>query len=683
MKRQRTASAVSGWGAALGACACAVLGLLVLMSSWGLGFSYRSYDLLQRLKQKPDLVPQDLVIVSMDDRSFLELHQNPTQYWDRSLHAKLVRRLTEEGASVIVFDILFNAPEGSSDGDKALVEAMRAHGKVAIATMVEDQTSQAQALIRQPQLPDESFRQHASWGAVEYKPDADGIVRRVNDSSDFVSLARRAAEMFRNTSPNNAEHGWLRYYGPAGSLKTVSYCDALTPSSLPTNWCRGKVVFVGHGRITPPKHTSIPDEFKTPLGTMSGVEIQATTCANLLYSQSWREASPGSEFAMMLILGLTLGLLSRVRDVRTAIGMQVAVILGTLLIAAMVLNQSRIWIPWLIPLGIQTPFAMVWTSAFHFLFLRRENTHLAEANLQLERKLESYPDHTPANARLHTLSGAPTERVALLIPDYSLIKVIGSGAYGEVWLARSLVGSYVAIKILFRDRFEDAEPYEREFRGIKKFMSAVGSHPGWVHVLHVGRIETLSCFYYVMELADDASTDTPAPFNPDTYTPKTLRAVLQQRNSPLPSAECVELAISLAEALVHLHRQGLIHRDIKPANVIFVRGLPRFADVGLITAISRSGEEVTQVGTLGYVAPEGPGTEVADLYGLGKLLYVCATGHAVRAFPEPPAGLFDGPDSPTLLGLNDVILRACETDPHARFKNGAALAAALEALRKP
>lgn len=143
----------------------------------------------------------------------------------------------------------------------------------------------------------------------------------------------------------------------------------------------------------------------------------------------------------------------------------------------------------------------------------------------------------------------------------------------------------------------------------------------------------------------------------------------------------VNLGIALGEALGHLHTQGLIHRDIKPANVIFVRGLPRFADIGLVTNIARAGEELTQVGTLGYVAPEGPGAAVADLYGLGKLLYVCATGKPVRHFPEPPTSLFSGPEASQLLGLNDVILKACETEPSDRFQTAQGVVDALEKLR--
>jgi hypothetical protein len=56
-----------------------------------------------------------------------------------------------------------------------------------------------------------------------------------------------------------------------------------------------------------------------------------------------------------------------------------------------------------------------------------------------------------------------------IVTDHELLYQIGRGSYGGVWLARSVIGTYRAVKIVFRDQFEDAGPYEREFRGIQKF----------------------------------------------------------------------------------------------------------------------------------------------------------------------------------------------------------------------
>src|SRR5215207_9515040 len=92
------------------------------------------------------------------------------------------------------------------------------------------------------------------------------------------------------------------------------------------------------------------------------------------------------------------------------------------------------------------------------------------------------------------------------IPDHELIHRIGAGSYGEVWLARSITGMYRAVKVVYRSSFDSDRPFEREFAGIRRFEPISRSHESQVDILHIGRNETDSYFYYVMELADDAGT---------------------------------------------------------------------------------------------------------------------------------------------------------------------------------
>src|SRR6186713_3594235 len=87
------------------------------------------------------------------------------------------------------------------------------------------------------------------------------------------------------------------------------------------------------------------------------------------------------------------------------------------------------------------------------------------------------------------------------IPDHELVRLIGKGSYGEVWLARNIMGAFRAVKIVYAGSFEDKRPFEREYKGIERFEPISRSHESQVDILHVGRQE--GCFYYVMELADD------------------------------------------------------------------------------------------------------------------------------------------------------------------------------------
>jgi len=199
-----------------------------------------------------------------------------------------------------------------------------------------------------------------------------------------------------------------------------------------------------------------------------------------------------------------------------------------------------------------------------------------------------------------------------------------------VWLARSTVGTYRAVKVVYRDNFKDARPYEREFSGIQKYEPISRSNEGLVDVLQIGRNDTEGYFYYIMELADDAtvgadvrrppsfgtagrpesdkSRDQSLLTSAPTYVPKTLSRELQHR-SRLPFEECITLGLTLNLALGHLHRNGLIHRDVKPSNIIFVNGVPKLADIGLVTD---SADAQSFVGTEGFIPPEGPGTVKAD-----------------------------------------------------------------------
>ena len=263
---------------------------------------------------------------------------------------------------------------------------------------------------------------------------------------------------------------------------------------------------------------------------------------------------------------------------------------------------------------------------------------------------------------------APTRRPGPpVIPDFELIRPIGQGAYGEVWLARGLTGVYRAIKVVWRDRFADAGPFEREFSGLKRFTAMSRPEAGQLALLHVGQNEQAGFFYYVMELADDV--DTGDQVNPAKYRPLTLRE-LRARRGRLPAAECVTFGVELAWALAGLHAHGLVHRDIKPSNVILVGGVPKLADIGLVASTA---DAMSNVGTEGFLPPEGPGQPSADVFALGRLLYELATGLDRQEFPRLPPEMGQRPDRKLLLELNEIILRAGEPIPEQRYHDASAM----------
>ncbi len=287
------------------------------------------------------------------------------------------------------------------------------------------------------------------------------------------------------------------------------------------------------------------------------------------------------------------------------------------------------------------------------------------------------------------------------VPDHELVRRIGGGSYGDVWLARSTVGTWRAVKVVFRDRFLDARPYERELNGIQKFEPLSRLNEGFIDILQIGRNDSDGYFYYVMELADDVATAAKSdpslansnqsvghPLNTDhrllttvqdpaSYVPKTLSKVLLQQGR-LPVSECLELGLTLNLGLAHLHKAGLIHRDIKPSNIIYVGGVPKLADIGLVAEVA---EARSYVGTEGFIPPEGPNSPQADLYSLGKVLYEAGMGKDRKEFPEPFTQIAEAPDSSQLLEFNAILLKACAANRAERYRSAEEMNADLALLQ--
>ena len=207
--------------------------------------------------------------------------------------------------------------------------------------------------------------------------------------------------------------------------------------------------------------------------------------------------------------------------------------------------------------------------------------------------------------------------------QYQLVKRLGAGGMGEVYLAEHLLlRRPCAVKLIRPDRACDARHLRRFEREVQA--TATLTHPNTVQVFDYGHAQD-GTFYYVME-----------------YLPGLTLEQLVERHGPLPPARAVHFLRQICGALREAHATGLIHRDLKPGNVMVCErgGLPdtaKLLDFGLVLpqAGSAGGDKLTQegavAGTPAYMSPEQAGGQDnldtrSDVYSVGALAYFLLAG---------------------------------------------------------
>jgi len=656
----------------------ALLTAMAGMALWGLpiggALERWSFD-LPTVFSHPGSFPE-LVLIEMDETAHAELHQNRGQPWDHRLHARLVDFLRADGARVIAFDVAFFETGADPDALPELSRALRAHGNVVL--------SAALVPINQPgfhgdriQRPrQELLGPGVAWGVLWYHPgpkgEEDGVVRLhpigrdASPSMPWMAAQAAGAPVTTSGGRHNAER-WVRHYGPGDTLPSVSYWQA---TDQPPGFYRGKTVFIG-GRPDVSFVGEEVDQFFTPWSRgrgskVSGMEVTATAWLNLMRGDWLNRTPPGAELAALLILGALLGgWMAGVSIGRAAVIGAVAAII--VFAAALWLFWARnLWCNWAVVPVVQFPVALVACA-----WIRHRQLQIEKQWLESPLGEELFPaSATSGSAQAIPIAGvnaparipiAARNAGAPLIPDYELLRCVGRGAYGEVWLARDVLGGFRAVKIVRRVAFDDEGPYEREFHGLQRFAPISRQHPGLVPVLHVGLQREAGFFYYVMEAGDDESSG--AQIESAKYAPRTLSRALRP-GAGLAAAEVAEIGAALCAALGFLHERGLIHRDIKPANVIFIAGQPRLGDVGLVTDMSTRGGGVTQVGTEGFIPPEGLGTASGDLFALGRMLEML--------WKKPETGLDEAAQK-----FSEILRSAYAQDPAQRPVSAVALGGQL------
>lgn len=247
---------------------------------------------------------------------------------------------------------------------------------------------------------------------------------------------------------------------------------------------------------------------------------------------------------------------------------------------------------------------------------------------------------------MESLRGADPARIA----GYRLLRRLGAGGMGVVYLARSPGGALAAVKVIRAAHADDAG-FRARFRR---------------EVETAGRVINP----WVVPLLD-ADPDAESPWLATAFVPGPSLAEAVEEYGPLPCGAVRVLGARLADALDAVHGAGLVHRDVKPGNVLLAVDGPRMIDFGIArmpedTALTASG---MVVGSPGFLSPEqaqGRGREIgpaSDIFSLGCLLAYAVTGE--RPFGRGSAAVMlmrTVHDEPDLDGVPEPLLpllRAC------------------------
>ena len=200
---------------------------------------------------------------------------------------------------------------------------------------------------------------------------------------------------------------------------------------------------------------------------MGGVQIMITSFLNLMNKDWLRRPDWWLEALVLVAAGFLLGGTLPLARPWTASALAAGAALAVALGAVFLSYVTNYWFPWLVIAGGQVPCALAWALA-----ARR----IREPVKALEPAGAAWPGQAAAHSHVTVLPAEPLPDT----PDYELLNPpFGRGAYGKVWLARNAIGQWQALKVIYLDSFgEDADPYEREFNGIRRYKPVSDKHPG-------------------------------------------------------------------------------------------------------------------------------------------------------------------------------------------------------------
>jgi adenylate cyclase len=428
------------WGAALSA----GIGFVLLTTVLGASWTSASYDLPFRMLDSTNIyniLPHEAVVVYLDDSSHDHLHQDYFKPWSRAHFAKLLKRCTTEGATAVVFDIVFSDALDTNT-DQQFADAMRENGKVVIAADWKIDNygvkGKASGKVFAPVL-DMFDVSAADKGADSVFPDAGENVRKyepmiTDDAGRQLPSEAFAAALLVQPSVHEDTNMqktffWLNYYAPEDTMPSVSFYKAIADNDpdVPPGFFRNKVVFVGE-KLETFRPGERKDEYSTPFSYRdqdqwySGVGIHETAYLNIIRGDYLRRVS--WERYSTVAFGVLFGTILVICSPFAAPFVAILAALPVAYWEYYLFRWHHEWFAWLIPAGAQIPVALIWGIAYNSLHLYAEKVRVEQSlSLYLSPKLVKKFAKDPSLLK----PGATKHLLTILFSDIANFTSISEG----------------------------------------------------------------------------------------------------------------------------------------------------------------------------------------------------------------------------------------------------------------
>lgn len=624
--------------------------------------------------------PEDVVILAIDEESlsqgqhyldqpeaYPELAAISSWPWPRATYAFAVERILDAGADAIALDIVFAQPSSYGMGDdETFAEVLAVRGSQVVLAAEYGDVDLRQGSLFQPTLPLPDFRElPVQVGAINFPIEPNGRIHRlsreflktrevleanllgeeftVEDSAEpaVLSFAEATLKAAQITDYKNSGD-YIFFHGPARTFQHVPFWYILDDEMWKTQLDNGrffenKIVLVGSTASLHQDFHAAPFSksflYSTP---MAGVEILANTVATLRDDLTLYSVAQQPWLSALMVTGWLGGMAIVISNISSQTPFRrliVAAVAGTAwgLVSFVVFTTGSLIIPIAVPilgvLGLATADFAIEFFGEQLQKKTLRSTLARYVTSPIVQEIISQQDDFKDLLATHE-----NEMIGTLLSErYRISKILGSGGFGDTYLAQDMQRPGHPICVVKQLKIVSDNPRthqlaQRLFASEATTLERLGEHDQIPRLL--AYFEVNYSFYLVQEMIEG-----------------TLLKDMLDPQRPMSQRAAAQFLLDLLPVIQVVHEQGVIHRDIKPSNIIARHSDGRYVliDFGAVKQISNqltdTNARITStvgIGTQGYMPSEqsaGLPNFSSDLYALGITVIEALTGlppHALQ-----------------------------------------------------